>query len=272
MQNILFNFLLIQSYYDEILRKEELKKKQNNKWIKKVENLEWFEEIYGHTNVPQRYTNQPSLGQWVGKQRVYFRKKKLPRWRIKILDELKFNWEPGKNFTFDSAWNKRFLELQYFKTLHGHCNVPCKFGVNKELGNWVKNQRQFYKKNSLSFNRINLLNSLGFEWERRQSQHKLPWIARFEELKNYFYLYGNTRVRQRCGALGKWVQKQRDLYKKNRIDKNKKELLDSIGFEWIPQKQKLQKNQSLEKTNFDLFSQNFFVYFEQKISHYSPIF
>ncbi|AFP65231.1 hypothetical protein CMESO_28 (nucleomorph) [Chroomonas mesostigmatica CCMP1168] len=267
-----FSTSFFQNHPFERLHNNKSRKSQDYNWVNKLESLDSFQEMYGHTNVPQRYTYQPYLGPWVGKQRGYFLKSKLLRGRIESLKKLNFNWAPGKSFPFDSAWNKRFKELQYFKTLHGHCNVPCKFGMNKELGYWVKNQRQFYKKGSLQFFRINLLNGLGFEWTRRFSPLKLPWKNRFEELKNHFYLFGTTKIRQRSGPLGKWVQKQRDLFKKNKIDREKKDLLDSIHFDWKPKKNILGNYQIVEKSDLDLSDQYYPIFFFNKFQNPNFVF
>jgi hypothetical protein len=235
MHSKFLNFKLFHSkffFYSKIFRKK--KKNQENKWNQKMELLHVFKEIYGHSNVPQRYQHDSCLGAWVGKQRCYYYKLKISEKRIKLLNFLKFEWSPGKCFFFGSIWKRRFEELKYFKNIHGHCNVPCNYFNNKELGNWVKNQRQFFKKKILEKNRISLLNDLGFEWIRRETPLKLSWNERYKELKNYIACFGNGMVPQRCGALGKWVQKQRDLFRKNKIKNERKELLSSINFIWNP--------------------------------------
>nr|UXY87164.1 hypothetical protein 1634Bnrm1_p125 [Cryptomonas sp.] len=209
-------------------------KSQDCSWKEKFEYLHIFKETYGHANVPQRYEFNPGLGAWVGKQRGYFFKDKIPKKRIELLEKLNFNWAPGKCFTFNVSWNRKYQELKFFKAIYGHCNVPCKYSQNRELGFWVKNQRQFFKKGIIEPNRIFLLSEIGFEWTRRESFVKMNWAQRFKELENYITKYGNCMVSQRSGALGKWVQKQRDLHRKNLIKKERKDLLDSVKFVWEP--------------------------------------
>jgi len=210
------------------------RKSQECCWKEKFEYLHIFKETYGHSNVPQRYEHNPGLGAWVGKQRGYFFKSKISKNRIELLKFLNFDWAPGKHFTFNASWNRRYEELKYFKIIHGHCNVPCKFFQNKELGFWVKNQRQFFKKKIIENNRIYLLTEIGFEWTRRNSFIKMSWSQRFRELEIYINKYGNSLVPQRSGALGKWVQTQRDLYRKKLIKDERKKLLDAIKFIWEP--------------------------------------
>nr|UXY87654.1 hypothetical protein CcurKRNrm1_p124 [Cryptomonas curvata] len=209
-------------------------KSQECSWKEKFEYLHIFKETYGHSNVPQRYEYNPGLGAWVSKQRGYFFKSKISENRVEFLKFLNFDWAPGKHFTFSAAWNKRYKELKYFKIIYGHCNVPCKYIQNKELGFWVKNQRQFFKKGIIEYSRIFLLTELGFEWARRDSFVKMTWEQRFKELEIYINKYGNSLVPQRSGALGKWVQTQRDLYRKKLIKEERKQLLNNIKFIWEP--------------------------------------
>jgi hypothetical protein len=79
-------------------KKFQKKKNQENKWNEKMELLHIFKEIYGHTNVPQRYQHDPCLGAWVGKQRGYYFKFKISEKRMKLLNFLNFEWSPGKCF------------------------------------------------------------------------------------------------------------------------------------------------------------------------------
>ena len=231
-------------------------KSQECSWKEKFEYLHIFKETYGHSNVPQRYEYNPGLGAWVGKQRGYFFKSKIEENRIELLKLLNFDWAPGKHFTFNASWNKRYQELKYFKIIYGHCNVPCKYSQNKELGFWVKNQRQFFKKGIIEYNRIVLLAELGFEWARRDSFVKMTWDQRYRELKIYINKYGNCLVPQRSGALGKWVQTQRDLYRRKLIKEERKELLNNIKFIWEPRillNKKEKKINCLKRKNENFF-------------------
>jgi len=210
------------------------KKTQDLAWNDKYEALDIFIEIFGHPNVPQRYEYDKSLGAWIGKQRGYYKKQKLPESRRFLLKILNFNWAPGKIFTFDAAWNLRFEELRYFREIYGHSNVPCKFLQNKELGYWVKDQRQFFRKGTIDGSRIMLLDGLGFEWKRKQTPVSVTWEHRFQELVIYMHRFGNCLVPQRSGPLGKWVQKQRDLYRKKKLRYSRMQRLSYIYFEWYP--------------------------------------
>ena len=56
-------------------------------------------------------------------------------------------------------------KLKAYKTEHGDCLVPARYKKDPQLGTWVKNHRQEYRKGQLKKqDRIDKLNSIGFVW------------------------------------------------------------------------------------------------------------
>ena len=97
---------------------------------------------------------------------------------IAMLDQVQFPWK----LCNDQRWHMRFCELSKFKEEHGTCRVPHKSGGG--LGEWVRSQRKSMKqhvqgKNSqLTSERIEKLDSIGFEWNLHN------WEAMFLELRD----------------------------------------------------------------------------------------
>ncbi|KAL9189803.1 hypothetical protein ACHAXT_009478 [Thalassiosira profunda] len=61
------------------------------------------------------------------------------------------------------------------------------------------------------------------------------WNEKYEQLKAYRAYHGHCNVPQRYGndpQLGRWVKKQRYLYKKGKLSVERTQLLDDIEFEW----------------------------------------
>ena len=112
---------------------------------------------HGHCNVPQGYTENPPLANWVGVQRTTYKEKKISQERINKLEALGFDWDP-----ITSAWEEMFANLCRFKEENGHCNVPATYSENVALGSWVTNVRVLYKKNALEKKRIDRLETIGF--------------------------------------------------------------------------------------------------------------
>ena len=91
-------------------------------------------------------------------KRGTYKKNKLSHDRIDRLISIGFNWEL-KGPTL--PWEARFNELLQYKAKHGDCDVPKRGG---KLGEWASKQRVAYKSDSLPQDRINRLNSIGFNW------------------------------------------------------------------------------------------------------------
>ncbi|EJK45323.1 hypothetical protein THAOC_36066 [Thalassiosira oceanica] len=188
-------------------------------WDWRYRELKEYREKHGDCNVPQ---SQGPLGDWVNRQRQRYKRGKLSRERLDLLESIGFVWEP-----LDEAWMARFDELVDFKNEHGDCNVPDSQGP---LGAWVNYQRQCYKEGKMSQERIQFLESIGFVWDQLEQD----WSDRFDELKNYKDENGDCNVPFRLGSLGEWVGWQRNSYKKGMMSQERVDLLEGIGFVWEP--------------------------------------
>ena len=178
--------------------------------------------------------------------------------RIQRLENLGFVW------SLRDDWMKHFEELKLYKQEFGHCNVPARYPSNRRLGIWVSAQRQQYKilksaefeetkkqrPSSLTQERIELLNRLGFTWTIR-SRDSLgeSWNQRLLDLKAYKDLHGNCLVPSRYlpnPELGVWVGTQRTqyrLYQKAKekgqqvtgasaMNEERIQQLEDLGFVW----------------------------------------
>ena len=187
-------------------------------WELRYEELADYKVEHGDCNVPQ---GQGSLGRWVSSRRKEFRGGKLSEERIARLESIGLVWDLN-----EQEWLDRLDELTKYKNENGDCNVPERQGP---LGEWVKRQRQSFKKGKLSQERVDMLESIGFSWEPIDE----TWMSRFDELTNYKGENGDCNVPYSQGPLGMWVSEQRRLYKKQKLLQERNELLESIGFEWV---------------------------------------
>merc|ERR1712093_126425 len=87
--------------------------------------------------------------------------------RQEMLTNAGFIWDSHR-----AQWQERYQSLEVFHMTNGHCNVPSNFH-DSSLSNWVKNQRKQFKlfkaglMTAMDEERIDLLNSLGFNWNPR---------------------------------------------------------------------------------------------------------
>jgi len=130
-------------------------------WEEMFQALVAFKKDKGHCGVPDKWSENPQLGTWVGTRRQAFRKEKLSGERVVRLEALGFEWDPVR-----AAWEAMFQALVAFKENQGHCGVPRRWSENPQLGRWVSQQRHVYKKGRLSEERVARLEALGFEWDR----------------------------------------------------------------------------------------------------------
>jgi superfamily II DNA or RNA helicase len=131
-------------------------------WEEGFSKLLQFKEAEGHFRVPQVFkVDGFNLGVWVAHQRKA--KDSMSSERKQRLDDLGFEWAP-----LAAAWEESFSKLLQFKEAVGHFRVPTNFKPDGfKLGSWVSNQRA--KKDSLSPERKQRLDDIGFIWDTRKS-------------------------------------------------------------------------------------------------------
>ena len=142
------------------------------------------------------------------------------------------------------TWNERFCDLLNFQKEFGHCLVPHNWPGNVALAQWVKRQRYQYKllsqpgkQSTLSEERLNLLNAMGFVWD----SHRAAWEEKYTQLVEYQKRYGHCNVSGKVSQpLCIWVKCQRrqrklfDKQEKSTMTTEKITRLDQLGFDWNP--------------------------------------
>mmetsp|Transcript_691 Transcript_691/g.1061 ORF Transcript_691/g.1061 Transcript_691/m.1061 type:complete len:268 (-) Transcript_691:298-1101(-) len=144
------------------------------KWNIYLEQLRDFKKTHGHCLVPHTFPENQHLARWVKRQRRQYKlmlkgqtSSNMTEERVDILNKEGFIWD-----SHDIIWRERFKQLFEYKNLYGHTRVPsscCK--GHPGLANWVKCQRRQHKlflegkRSSISAERTQLLNDVGFIWE-----------------------------------------------------------------------------------------------------------
>mmetsp|Transcript_14171 Transcript_14171/g.28916 ORF Transcript_14171/g.28916 Transcript_14171/m.28916 type:complete len:379 (+) Transcript_14171:531-1667(+) len=163
---------------------------KDTSWYKNYRALKEFKAEHGHTNVPQEYPRNPSLGNWVKYNRY-----KMREWdnsgsnddleKMTLLVEIGLRCYIGKgnaakvngnhfSQTQVETWEMQFMNLCKYKDESGNCDVPStETGKWKSLGEWVKRQRKVYRKfhstrevqgNKDLIERFDRLNRIGFKF------------------------------------------------------------------------------------------------------------
>lgn len=203
----------------------------------------------GDMNVPLKYAEYPSLGNFVNRQRTEYRKllqgrsSSMTQNKIADLNRIGFLWSVREGG--HTSWDTRYLELREYQMQNGHCNVPKLYKPNPSLGYWVNEQRFQYRRmvnNKPSYMteaKVAHLNALGFVWSLRES--KKPWDDWLTELREYKKIHGHVDVPlkyEKNIPLGAFVNNQRSEYRKlhkgepSSMTPSKIKDLEEMGFHW----------------------------------------
>ena len=147
-------------------------------WYERLEELKEFHRTYGHCHVPHKWAENKKLAQWVKRQRYQYKlfhatgkHSAMSKERIDTLNGMGFVWDSHK-----ASWEGKFVQLQAYKLEYGTTNVTMSKDCtleHRELSVWLKCQRHAKKlydrgaKSTITIERINKLNSIGFDWNPR---------------------------------------------------------------------------------------------------------
>jgi superfamily II DNA or RNA helicase len=214
----------------------QFKPKPHGSWEDRLAEVAEFVAKHGHCKIPIPYPENPRLGTFVNDTRSQGKRGLLSAERIAKLDKLGFMWRGAKKVMVDGTsdpWRTRFADLLRYKEVHGNCDVPMKGEENKELGNWVSQQRHYYNRGSLHPTRVKLLEEAGFKWAANIQKKK--WNERYSALLQFKSRTGNCDVPATYKddpSLGVWVANQRRLKNSGKLNAAKQRLLEEIGFTW----------------------------------------
>ena len=187
-----------------------------------------YKRTHGDCDVPLRWKDNPQLGRWCNQQRSIFGSNNLSQDHVTRLEQLGFAWNP-----LEVAWEEMFAALVAYKQTHGDCNVPNRWKDNPKLGSWCNTQRLSYKKGKLPLDHIKRLQELGFVWDRIA----VAWEEMFAALVAYKQTHGDCNVPKGWKdnpALATWCNRQRVIFKNNKLSPDRVTRLKELGFVWDP--------------------------------------
>jgi hypothetical protein len=210
----------------------------------KYEQLVEFKRKKGHCMVPSKYKEDKYLGWWVSRQRASHANNKLGIDRERILDELGFAWKADLAQTSkpvdDKLWHQQYEKLLEYKQKNGNFMVPKRYEQDKALGRWVTRQRSYHNTNRMRLDRKRILDKIGFAWKPDAASTFKPddklWHQQYEKLVDLKRINGNCKKvpnkDQQDKSLGQWIRYQRYCQNRNRMRRDRKELLDALDFDW----------------------------------------
>lgn len=204
-------------------------------WELGFASLVTYLEENGNAAVPITYRTRDGfrLGGWVREQRGCYAKGTLDPERRKRLEDLDgWVWN-----TRDDGWENGFTHLSQHLAETGTTAVPQGFKTadGYQLGNWVLNQRAFYRKGKLAPGRITRLEKLHSTWS--WDPYVAAWENGFDHLKQFVVSEKHTSIPQPYRSpdgfkLGGWVAKQRADFRSGRLDQSRKERIEALHPTW----------------------------------------
>lgn len=166
-------------------------KSHDIRWRERLQELDAFQNIYGHAKVPQQFRLNPQLGRWVMNQRTLKRLNgegmdtSLRQPRISQLEEAAFVWK-----AHDDQWWDMFGKVKAYEQEYGNLTTIATGddGSRESMRQWLNEQRYHYRSDSLRHrmtqHRVEALESLpSFQWVYRQRTDS-PSKADWSELMN----------------------------------------------------------------------------------------
>lgn len=171
-----------------------------------------------------------------------------------LIDNIKISYYEQLN----TNWDKMYNELKMFVTEHKR--MP-KHSENAVLDEWCNTQKKKRKEGMLSEEKQNLLDDIGFVWNKFDH----AWEQGFKGLKEFFEKNkrepvaegSNTSKPKEEAAAAKWLGYQRDAYRKGVLSKEKIERLKPYVKSWDLANDKIWEEQFEKFKNFVLKNQKF---------------
>lgn len=135
----------------------------------------------------------------------------------------------------NKSWDEMYELAKRYYEKNGNLLISSQYVTEAgiKLGYWINHQREYYKDNKLTSEKISLLEKIGMVW----AVYDANWFEYYELATKYYNENGNLLISLQFITnegvkLGAWIGTQRKQYKNGRISKNKVELLEKIGMTW----------------------------------------
>lgn len=164
------------------------------------------------------HTNPP-LYEWVEEQRKMLKCEKegqkgsISPERVLLLDALGFNWEGNQEPNYGvqavaalaaanssisgtthdiETFHLRLTQLEEYKSVNGHPNIPENYKENPSLRKWIHEQRLLFRNQSLPQDRVDALTAIGFDFT--PADKKAAFETKIFHLKAYKALHGDLNI------------------------------------------------------------------------------
>lgn len=211
-------------------------------WETGIRHAKEYKEQFGNLDVTARYISPDGycLGKWICYARQKYEKARncgketsdIPE--LQQLSDLGMIWEKGSE-----SFQRGLRAAKEYVAQYGNLEVAARYITEDgfRLGQWLDNQRTRKKRNADSKKtdeELAQLDELGMRWETKPD---LIWENNYQQAKRFYET--NHHLNPSCNHtigrfnLGKWIGRQRELYRAGRLNIDQIQRLEAIGMEWI---------------------------------------
>ncbi len=204
-------------------------------WQRKFEAAREYFTEHGNLDIPAGYVTRTGigLGVWYRGIRNQYREGTLCSQRLARLESIGFDPVSVKT----RVWMSYYREVKAYFEANGNSDVSSDYVTDSglKLGVWVSCQRYACSKGSLSREQTELLDDIGFSWQRDDSR----WQVGFDCLEKYLQGFGNANVPSGYVTpegfeLGRWTAAQRTRRRQGKLSAVRIDKLTAAGFCWDP--------------------------------------
>ena len=186
--------------------------------------------IEKHAGLPKRMDVSEEAGsiyQWISNQKQYFKAGQLSAERAEKLLDLGIDLVAKSDV---DSWNENYDLLCDFVNGHGRFPVTSDTKESEliyKLYRWTLRQRQVYNDGELPSQRTELLEKIGFVWDKDEEL----WNKRFSVLKAFISDNGRLpKAREKYGSdsIGQWYNKQLKFYRNNSLSAGKRKKIEDV--------------------------------------------
>ncbi|MBF0346223.1 MAG: Helicase associated domain protein [Magnetococcales bacterium] len=193
-------------------------------WQERFSLLKDFQRRHGHLSL--NGDDSHVLPPWIEEQRQLRARNRLHPTRIDRLNALGFIWSAK-----EERWEGLFQRFLHFRQCHLHGDVPERWPEDPELGDWVQMQRREARRGAMDEDRRARLTMAGFVWDPAG----LYWERMFQSFARFQRHHGEddpAKVDPDLAPLGDWMASQRRMRISGRLEGDRIQRLDALGFVW----------------------------------------
>ena len=209
-----------------------------NSWHSHFDALKNFKQQFGHTVLPSEYEDEV-LVEWSRKQKYLYNENIIPEEHKNLLNSIDFYWRNAGDWNSERIWDENYEKFKKYYQKHKTFTVSRKF--DKSLANWIVTTR--HEKKLLQDYQIKKMDDLNPTWKLSSKEiNDNLWYEKLLQLEKYKTEHGHCNVPQTHENLGRWLNDQRIDKKREKINPERLELLESIGVVWDMVEYKFQQD------------------------------